>query len=498
MSNDKTNASGTQEDIAYALKQYRAGNYDEVERVCSNLLALEPDRIDILNVLAALFWRLEKLDKAMDFYKNLARLEPNNPSHYISMGRISFVQTNSSECLEFYRKAYSLDRNSTATCFNLGVACAEFGYTEEAISLFERVLVIEPQNIGSGWNRAISLLVIGDLKRGFAEYEKYRWQHRREFFKAPDFFPEPIWDGSEISGKTILLHTDEGYGDSIQFIRYAPLVQETGAEVIFACPSPLLRLFSVVKGIDLLIEESAIEEAASPRFHVHAPLLSLPHCFSTTLDSIPREIPYISFPTLKLQFQDSLPTIPNITEATCMKVGIVWASGSRERAKRLNLTGGVHTRDCPLSYFTRLLSVEGVSLFSLQVGEQSSELDSFRNEERIQDLSPLIQDFADTAALINQLDLVISVDTAVAHLAGAMGKLVWTLLPSFPDWRWLQNRSDTSWYPTMRLFRQGRRGDWDSVFAQVLPALRLIRDEKLNPHSDSALHTTVRSAECGF
>ena len=331
---------------------------------------------------------------------------------------------------------------------------------------------MEPENIGAGWNRAISLLMSGDLKRGFAEYEKYRWQHRREFFKAPDCFPEPIWDGSEVHGKTILLHADEGYGDTIQFIRYAPLIQEAGAEVIFACPQPLLRLFSVVQGIHQLVKEDAL-----PKFQVHAPLLSLPYCLSTTLDTIPREIPYIHFPTLQFQFPDSLPTIPYIPETTKIKVGMVWASGARERERKLGLREGNSTRDCPLSYLTRLLAVEGVTLFSLQVGEYSSELDSFRNEERIQDLSPLIKDFADTAALINQLDLVISVDTAVAHLAGAMGKLVWTLLPSFPDWRWLQNRSDTSWYPTMRLFRQSSPGDWDGVFAQVLPALRLIGDK---------------------
>ncbi len=171
MGNDKTSAKATQESIAYALEQYRGGNYQEVERVCSDLLATEPDRIDVLKILAALSWRLEKPELALDFYKRLAQLEPNNPSYYVSMGRISFVQDSAKECLEFYRKAHSLEPHSSAICFNLGVACAEFGYTTDGISWFERVLEMEPENIGAGWNRAISLLMSGDLKRGFAEYQ---------------------------------------------------------------------------------------------------------------------------------------------------------------------------------------------------------------------------------------------------------------------------------------------------------------------------------------
>ncbi len=476
MSNDKLDRPSEQSTVAYALQQYREKNYDEVERVCHNLLETEPDRIDILNVLAALALKTDKPDKAISFYQQLARLEPNNPSHYTNMGSISLALNRTEQCLEFYRKAYALDPKSTTACFNLGFACAQFGYTQEAISLFEQVLSTEPNNTAARWNRAISLLVTGNLQVGFAEYEKYRWQQRRVFFKRPDFFSEPIWDGSDINQKTILLHADDGYGDTIQFIRYAPLVQSRGAKVIFACPKPLVRLLSVVKGIDQPLEESAIEERALHKFDVHVPLLSLPYCFSTNIDNIPRDIPYISLSHLKLQFQNNLPKIPYIPPTTVVKVGIVWTSGSRQRAERLNLKEGHNRRDCPLSYFIKLLSIEGVSLFSLQVGESASELDSFTQDERIQDLSPLIKDFADTAVLIDQLDLIISIDTSVAHLAGAIGAKVWTLLPFFPDWRWLQNRSDTPWYPTMRLFRQHSSEDWNSVFAQVIPALEKERD----------------------
>ncbi len=237
------------------------------------------------------------------------------------MGSIAFALNRTEQCLESYRKAYALDPQSTNACLDLGCACASFGYTQEAISLFEQVLTAEPNNITARWNRAISLLVIGNLQVGFAEYEKYRSQHAREFFRSPDYFAEPIWDGSDINQKTILLHTDDGYGDTIQFIRYAPLVRARGANVIFTCPKPLLRLLSVLKGVDELLEENAIEEGALPKFDVHAPLLSLPYCLSTNIDNIPKDIPYISLfsqASISQNFPKFLTTTYNL-----LKVGIV-------------------------------------------------------------------------------------------------------------------------------------------------------------------------------
>jgi hypothetical protein len=280
----------------------------------------------------------------------------------------------------------------------------------------------------------LALLLVGDLENGLAEYE-WRWQIK-EFHTGHSCFlagPEntvsareyrPLWDGSDLVGKTILLHAEQGLGDSLQFIRYAAIVKNKGGRVIVGCYPQLHRLFATVDGIDLLI----VKGEPLPEFDVQAPMLSLPYIIGTKLETIPANTAYLS-PPAGAEFA----LLPDRT----LKVGIVWAGNPKHRKNK--------QRSCSLSQFLSLLDVSGVSFYSLQ--KEVSEADrALLNQTSIVDLSPHFGDLADTAAAIAKLDLVISVDTAVAHLAGALGKPVWILLAFSPDWRWLLEREDSPWF----------------------------------------------------
>jgi ADP-heptose:LPS heptosyltransferase len=258
-----------------------------------------------------------------------------------------------------------------------------------------------------------------------------------------------------LHGKTILVYGEQGLGDIIQFARYTALLKRAGAKVIFECPRALARLFATGRDIDELI----IAGDPLPSFDTHASLLSLPGLFGTRLDTIPAEVPYVSAPSTVS------PDLARVLEPDRdrFRVGIVWAGSPTHRWDR--------RRSCSLDDFAVLAKCPGVALFSLQKGDSASALGE-RTNGWVVGLHNYLEDFADTAAAMMQLDLVITVDTSVAHLAGALGRPVWVLLPLAPDWRWLLGRDDSPWYPTMRLFRQTSRGDWSGVLAQVVEKLK--------------------------
>jgi hypothetical protein len=266
-----------------------------------------------------------------------------------------------------------------------------------------------------------------------------------------------MWDGKPLNGKTILIHTEQGFGDTIQFIRYLPMVQAQGGRVIFECLRDLICLLKNGTGFDKIIEQKSSGKLYE-QFDVHVPLLSLPGLFGTTVGSIPSDIPYIDAdPGLIDQWRIRLDD-----DHKC-KIGIVWAGNLNHKND--------HSRSCSLSDFATLAGIPELSIYSLQKGPASVEVNKWPGGEKIIKLDSEIHDFADTAAIIANLDLVISIDTVVAHLAGAMGKPVWTLLPFVPDWRWLLNRNDSPWYPSMRLFRQTRANDWAGVFKRLKQTL---------------------------
>jgi len=301
---------------------------------------------------------------------------------------------------------------------------------------------------------------LGDFAAGWMNYE-HRWNdaplHQRDF-------PCPQWKGEPLNGARILLHAEQGLGDTLQFLRYVPLVQAAGGAVILEVQDRLMTLAAEIPGV----VEVVLWGGALPAFDWHCPLLSLPLAFGTTLETVSGAVPYLSVPEASRTKMRGLPW----PEAG-LRVGLLWAGNptfSRDRYR---------FRSAPLELFKPLLEEYSVHWFSLQIGEPATGLAKAPWAAKVVDLSPHVENMADTAAQIAQMDLVITVDSAVAHLAGALGVPVWVLMPFTPDWRWLQQRSDTPWYPSMRLFRQPRPGDWEAVIAEMGLALQQFQDGEL-------------------
>ena len=323
---------------------------------------------------------------------------------------------------------------------------------DEAIEYFQKALRINTNYGEAHWNLSLALLLSGKFKEGWKEYE-WRWT---SVAKADQrHLPGIFWDGSDIKEHTILLYSEQGIGDTIQFIRYASLVAKRDSKVIVECSKDLVPLAQSVEGVYKAIPYSK----HPPETDFQCPLLSLPYIFNTTLENIPAEKPYIiADPILCQKWREKVHNF-----SSKFKIGLVWAGRPTHNKDRY--------RSFALGTFGPLAH-EDIGFFSLQKGKASEQTKHPPNGMNLIDLTEDIHDFSDTAAFIENLDLVISVDTAVAHLAGAMGKPIWTLIPFAPDWRWLLNREDSPWYPTMRLFRQTSIDDWESVIDFVSYELR--------------------------
>ena len=320
------------------------------------------------------------------------------------------------------------------------------GKLDEAVACYHRALELKPDYADAHLNLSLSSLLTGDFRRGWPEYQ-WRWKTKR--WQQRDR-PQPLWDGQPLQGRTILLHAEQGLGDTIQFIRYAPLVKQAGATVLVECQQPLVRLLAGCRGVDALIGRGD----DLPPYDVQAPLLSLPGIFRTSLQTIPVDVPYLfADPGLIAHWRGELGPIAGA------RIGIAWRGNPEHRNDR--------TRSLSLRCFESLAGLPGIRLLSLQKGAGAEQLQEARDHFPVTDLGSRLEDFMDTAAVLANLDLVIACDTAVAHLAGALGAAVWVALPFVPDWRWLLDRSDSPWYPTMRLFRQRTPGDWAGVFQEI-------------------------------
>ena len=300
---------------------------------------------------------------------------------------------------------------------------------------------------------SLALLLSGNFIEGWKEFD---WRRKIGSISFQRDFSQPIWNGSEIAGLTILLCAEYGFGDTIQFVRYAPLVAERGARVIVECPKELTSLIKNCEGAHQVI---AYGEQL-PEFDTYCPLLRLPLVFHTTLETIPAKLAYISVDLMLVEkWRDKFSH-----NNSKLKIGLAWGGRPRYRTLR--------HRSCSFEIFSALSNLDDTAFYSLQKGEAAKEAKHPPTGMNFYDYTQEIKDFSDTAALIENLDLIISVDTAVAHLAGALGKPVWTLLPFAADWRWLLEREDSPWYPTMRLFRQPSHGDWEAVISRVFDHVR--------------------------
>ncbi|MBC8124069.1 MAG: tetratricopeptide repeat protein [Gemmatimonadaceae bacterium] len=410
-------------------------------------LVIKPDLAEAHNNLGVLLETQGNLEEAAANCHRAIALRPDSAQFHYNLGRVLMAQQKLEMAEARYRQALSLKPDYAEAHDNLAGTLLELSRFTPALDAYRQALRLKPQAAQTHCNYALALLLTGDLEAGWAEYE-WRWHQQL----PADISERPVWDGSPGLG-TILLYSEQGLGDTLQFIRYAPLVKAQGVRVVVACDPSLTSLLASCAGIDDVVASGS----ALPDFDAYVLMMSLPHRFSTRLDTIPATVSYLRAPACRLPPAQQA----HLSRASGLKIGLVWSAKFRHSLD--------YKRYCPLAHFEPLLRT-GASFFSLYRGERLADLEPYQGQ--IVELGSHFEDFGDTAWAIAQLDLIITVDTSVAHLAGAMGKPTWVLLPCVPDWRWLLGREDSPWYPTARLFRQPRPGEWAPVLEQVYEALK--------------------------
>lgn len=428
------------------------GRLAEAETHYRRSLALKPDQPKALNNLGAVLHMQGRLDLAVETYRRALELDPTLPQANQNLAAITRDAIAAENAIAgFLRRLQENPRDAQAHT-DLGNVYRELGRHRQAIDSFGRAIVCEPRLAEAHFARSFELLLCGDYRDGFEEFE---WRWRVKALNQPmPVFAQPLWNGSELAGGTVLLHSEQGFGDTLTFVRYAPLVAERCAAVLLECQPQLKRLLAGTPGL------SAVHGQGErlPPFDAHLPLMSLPHVFGTTLETIPWRGAYVRPPAHAVQSVRRLIPTPG------PNIGLVWAGEARQWDDR--------KRSTTLAMLAPLKDAPGATFYSLQKGAGAAQASSPAEGMRLVDLAPHIGDFADTAALVAKLDLVISVDTSVAHLAGAMGVPVWVLVASSADWRYHLEGEASRWYPSMRLFRQQADGDWASAIARVAQALR--------------------------
>jgi tetratricopeptide (TPR) repeat protein len=427
------------DNLAGALRAQ--GQLDEAQACYEHALSLRPNRIESRIGLGVVLRDQDRIEEAVACYERVLALIPDHPETLNNLGVALVDLDRLEEAIMQYERALVL-LPAAETHNNLGIALERHGRHAEAFACYERALAIKPDYAEAHFNRAHALLATGQLDEGWQEYE---WRFAVAQYDRN--FKQPLWSGELLAGGSILIHAEQGFGDTLQFLRYVPLVAKRGGRVVLEVPEPIVRLAHTVAGVSEVVAAGA----PLPAFDCHCPLLSLPRVFKTNLATIPNTVPYLSAPG-----EAPAAWTEQITGASGLRVGIVWA--------------GTTVGAIDLRLLQPLWEVPGISWFSLQVGDRSGDISPL-DGVKIADLSPWLSDFAETSVAVSHLDLVISVDTSVAHLAGALGRPMWLLLPKASEWRWLLERGDSPWYPTARLFRQRNAGDWLGVAREAAAAL---------------------------
>ena len=437
----------------------------EAEACFRHVLRLTPDSLGALDDLGIVLSDQNKREESLECFERALQRAPRRAETHCNLGHAHLLQDRFPEALDHLRLAVELKPDFADAWNNLGgvvmadaLVRADNSGLEEAQQCFRRALEIKPDSAEFHVNAGLLHLLRGQFEEGWREWE-WRWRLKEASLEQ---YPQPMWHGESIAGKTILLYTEGGFGDAIQFVRYASLVKQRAGRVILRCPAALRELLSGCQGIDLMVSDAH----EVPWFDVHAPLMSLPGILGTTPSSIPADIPYLfPNPDLAATWRDRL------SADTHLKIGIAWQGNPQYKGDR--------TRSFPLACFEPLSRISGVHLFSLQMGFGSEQLFEVASRWAIADLG---LPFADKAAAMMSLDLIVSADTVIAHLAGALGRPVWLAVSYTPDWRWLVRRRDSPWYPTMRIFRQPGPGQWPAVFQEMAAELeRLLKNCRGNP-----------------
>jgi len=434
-------------------------------------LLLDPTDIYAQYKIADTYIKLKEFDKAHEHYERVIELAPKDPNSYTKLASSYFSnQDRYEDAMKIFHRALEIDPKHPLTLNNIGATMYDHGETKTSLQYFRDALAIKPTYLTAQHNLALGQLLAGDLKEGWANHEsRLEVKERRYVYKLIHnlFGVIPKWDGkSSLKGKYILLMHEQGFGDSIQFVRYVHMLLAQGARVALHVKDPLARLFKSVSDQVTLVREND----PLPKCDCAYVLMSLPHALGTDhVEDIPSFPYYLSAdPADIAKWADKIDALSG--NKVDLRVGFVWA-GNPEH-------GNDRKRSIPLETLAPILHIPGIKFFSIQKGNATPELAKLPKELPVFNIGDDFNDFADTAAAMANLDLIISVDTSVVHLAGALGRPTWTLLPHTPDWRWLNDREDSPWYPSMRLFRQQERGDWPSVIAKVASELATLRDKK--------------------
>jgi tetratricopeptide (TPR) repeat protein len=483
-----------------------AGAYDDAVTACRHAIALRPGHAEAYLALGNALRGLARWEEAITAYRQALALRPNAAAAWNNLGialtergdlvaavealqrAILFepanpaLQTNLAAtlrklgdldgALRACRLALELKPDHVEAYNGLGLVLADQSRLAESEAAFRQALALAPDYADAHLGLALTLLLQGRLPEGWAQYE-WRWRCP-PLVHLPRRFSKPLWDGSDLAGRTLLLHAEQGFGDTLQFVRFLAQAPAWGGPVVLECQPPLHRLLRMsFPAVPLVARGEPL-----PPFDVQAPLLRVPHLLGTTLDTLPAATPY-----LRVDAGLAAAWAARLAGPPGRRVGLVWSGNPDHRED--------HRRTLPPDYLAPLLAAGAgaappVRFFSLQKGERAARLADLQAHAPVADLGPDLADFADTAAALLSLDLVITVDTAVAHLAGALGRPVWTLLAYAADWRWLRGRDDSPWYPTMRLFRQDGPGDWSPVIARVAAALQALATPDYHPHQGGA------------
>jgi tetratricopeptide (TPR) repeat protein len=434
------------------IARLRTGRAEEAVKALDRALELRPDYADAWTNRGTALQELRRLDEAVQSFDRALALQPDQAEIWSGRSLALHDMGRLDEAVEASSRSLSLDPTGASAWNNRGMALQSLGLIAEARASFDNAISLKDDFPDALWNKALLLLALGEYEEGWRLFE-WRWLRSDAGEKARDFGVPPWLGEAPISGKRLLLHAEQGYGDTIQMLRYAPLLSRMGAQVEMVGPDPLLELANTVEGL-----ASPASSEGVVGFDAHTPLMSLPLALKTALDTVPGDVPYLKVPErAKAAWADRLPPSGKL------KVGLAWSGNPDHRNDK--------NRSIAFAALAPLLEADA-EFHSLQKDYRPGELQALKAGGRVKDHSAELQSFSDTAALIDRMDRIIAVDTSTAHLAGALGKPLTIMLPFSPDFRWGLSGPDTPWYPTARLLRQAKAGDWGPVIAEAAASLK--------------------------
>lgn len=462
------NASYTKAYIHAGNALEKCDKHDQAIHIYKRGIELDPTNAELNYRLGLLYKYQDQFESAIDELRQATIKNESNNLYKLELANTLHLIDGSAEALRLYEQILEQNPNNHHVLYNFGYTIKKMGYIEKAIEIYDRVLSMDPDYALAHFSRSLSYLTLGDWERGWQEYES-RWA---AYGESPKKFDSPVWDGSSLYGKRILLYAEQGLGDSIQFVRYAQLVKDMGAYVIVETQGPLKDLLKLCPYID----EVYARGEQLPQCDTHIAFMSLPMIFKTTIETTPHNVPYIyAKPELVSYWAEQLKDDHNF------RIGICWQGNPNYRTQFLRQA--VAGKSMHVKEFEPIMRLPGVTVYNLQKVSGEDQLQELSKDVHIrsfgQDFDTQHGRFMDTVAIMKNLDLVITIDTGTCHVAAALGVPTWNLLPNPADWRWMIDRTDTPWYNNMRLFKQPKPGDWKGSIEACVQALEpILRGEK--------------------